>query len=1000
MALAADPAGDSAGALTGDSATKVVFNRDVRPILSDLCFQCHGPDEKKREGGLRLDLRDAAIATTAIVPGNLADSELVARIVSTDPELRMPPPETNKSLSEAQIDTLRRWIEQGAEYQTHWAFIPPTKPTPPETDDRSWPINPIDRFVLARLRAEGLAPSPEASRETLIRRLSLDLTGLPPTIAEVETFVSDRSPDAYEKLVDRLLDSPRYGERMATPWLDAARYADSNGYQVDRDRELWAWRDWVIRSFNNNLDFERFTIEQLAGDLLPEPTFDQRVATGFNRNHMLNEEGGIIAEEFLAEYTADRVETTAAIWLGQTFNCTRCHDHKFDPFTQADFYSLKAFFHNVPEQGVGSYGRPIRVNAPPYLKLPAPAAEAKIAELTAKQQSLAAAIKQRTDDASASLDTWAAAIASTPASWQPALFDSIEGNPPGVTITPSGLGIDLAAEPAGKRVLKIGVVLPSGPITAIRLALETSAAEATIELSRVAITQTMPMPMPMPIPVRPIAADDSLPASETAKLLDTNAATRVTLKPGAATKGTIDLLLESPRAADAERKCLIELDLESISANVTFRLFATSTAADRLVPTSIATVAKMPTATRSAAETKQLLDHRLAQDSEHARLTAESDTVKKGIEATEAEIPTTLVMEELPKPRETFVLMRGVYDKQGDAVTAATPGSLPPMDASLPRNRLGLARWLVGAENPLTARVTVNRIWEQFFGVGLVATTEDFGSQGSLPSDQELLDWLAVDFREGGWDIKRLIRQIVGSATYRQSSIASSELLRSDPQNRLLARGPRFRLPAESIRDQAIFVSGLLVDSIGGPAVKPYHPPGLYEQVTAGSGTNVYVVGQGNELFRRSLYTYWKRSVPHPAMLLFDAPFRESCTLRRPRSNTPLQALNLMNDPTFVEAAEFLAARMIREGGDSIQGRLAHGFRLVLARDPSPGEWQVLRRSFDRARADFAADPEGAKQLLAVGSHPATQTLDPIEHAAYATVAATLLNLDETITKE
>lgn len=357
-------------------------------------------------------------------------------------------------------------------------------------------------------------------------------------------------------------------------------------------------------------------------------------------------------------------------------------------------------------------------------------------------------------------------------------------------------------------------------------------------------------------------------------------------------------------------------------------------------------------------------------------------------------------MEELPKPRETFVLMRGVYDKPGDAVTAATPGSLPPMDPSLPRNRLGLARWLVSAENPLTARVTVNRIWEQFFGVGLVATTEDFGSQGSLPSHPELLDWLAVDFREGGWDVKRLIRQIVVSATYRQSSIASPELLKSDPQNRLLARGPRFRLTAESIRDQAIFVSGLLVDSIGGPSVKPYHPPGLYEQVTAGSGTNVYVVGQNGDLFRRSLYTYWKRSVPHPAMMLFDAPFRETCTLRRPRSNTPLQALNLMNDPTFVEAAEFLASRMIREGGDSIQGRLAHGFRLVLARDPSPAEWKLLRRGFDRARVDFAADPEGAKQLLAIGSHPAIQTHDPIEHAAYATVAATLLNLDETITKE
>jgi hypothetical protein len=759
------------------ASERLEFNRDVRPILSDNCFFCHGPDAEQRQAGLRLDLREDALAAAAFLPGVPDESLLVQRILSDDPDELMPPPDSHKKLTSDQKETLRRWIAEGAEYQLHWAFVAPVKPDlPPESAIGSNIQNPIDNFIRAKLGEMGLSPSPAASRESLIRRVTLDLTGLPPTPDEVDAFLHDSAANAYERVVDRLLASPHFGERMAVDWLDAARYADTNGYQVDRDRELWPWRDWVIRAFNDNMPFDRFTIEQLAGDLLPGATLAQRIATGFHRNHMLNEEGGILEDEFLAEYTADRVETTATVWLGQTFNCARCHDHKFDPFTQRDFYAMKAFFHNVPERGVGDYSSPIRRNAPPFVRLPAPDIESRIAELQSK-----------------------------------------------------------------------------------------------------------------------------LPESE----------------------------CPSPAVTEEEL-----------------------------------------------------------------------ETLKKQIAAAELEIPTTLVMEEMNEPRSTYILLRGAYDRLGDVVTAATPAVLPELDDNLPRNRLGLAQWLVSKGNPLTARVTVNRLWQQVFGTGLVRTSEDFGSQGELPSHPELLDWLAVTFRESGWNVKHLLRLLVTSATYRQQSHLSPILLEIDPDNRLLARGPRLRLMAEFVRDQALAASGLLTGELGGPSVKPYHPPGLYEQVTSGSGYNVYVAGKGDELRRRSLYTYWKRSVPHPAMLLFDAPFRETCTLRRPTSNTPLQALNLLNDPTYVEAARFLAARMMGEGGSTIDSRLTHGFRLLLARPPRPRELEVLRAAFDRAYGDFQNDPEAANAFLAVGEMGRAPELGAVELSAYSLVAATLMNLDETVMKE
>lgn len=756
---------------------KIEFNRDIRPILSDACFHCHGPDQHTRESGLRLDVREEALKEgelggIAIVPGKPEESDLIRRIFSTDADELMPPAKAHKELSATQKETLKQWIAQGAEYQIHWAYLPIQRPTVP-----AGAAHPVDAFVRQRLAVEKIHAAEEADKITLIRRVTLDLIGLPPTPEEVNAFVHDVAPGAYERVVDRLLASPHYGERMAVDWMDAARFADTNGYQVDRDRTLYGWRDWVIKAFQENKRFDQFTIEQIAGDLLPNATHDQRIATGFNRNNMVNEEGGITPEEFLAEYTADRVETTATVWLAQTFNCTRCHDHKFDPITQRDFYSMKAFFHNVSEQGVGDYKKPANVSSPPFLALPAPEIEAQIVVLKTEMEAL------KKDDSKAAKDR------------------------------------------------------------------------------------------------------------------------------------------------------LTEL-------------------------------------TKSLAET-------------------------------ESRIPVSLVMDDAA-PRETFILLRGAFDQLGEKVTANTPAVLPPMRGDLPRNRLGLAHWLVDPANPLPARVTVNRYWQMIFGTGLVRTAEDFGSQGEPPSHPELIDWLAAEFISSGWDVKALMRLIVTSQTYRQSSKLSPEAYERDPENRLLARGPRFRLQGEFVRDQALAASGLLVKKIGGPSVKPYHPPGLYEQVvsTRDNPHSTYTQDHGEALHRRSLYTYWKRSVPNPAMMLFDAPFRETYTVRRPRTNTPLQALNLLNDPTYVEASRFLAQRMMREGGVSTASRLSYGFRLVTARDPRTAELAILEASLERTLRDFQSDPASASAFLKIGEAPTDASLQVAELASYTTLASTMLNLDEAVTKE
>ncbi|MFI5387313.1 MAG: DUF1549 domain-containing protein, partial [Fimbriimonadales bacterium] len=679
---------------------RLQYNRDIRPILSDYCLSCHGPDASRRKAKLRLDVRKGAMERGAFVPGKPKQSALIDRVLSDDPDEVMPPPGSHKALNRRQKEMLQRWIAEGAEYQAHWAFVPPVKS--PRIQPAGAVIrDPIDAFIQERLAREGLRPSPEASRETLIRRVTLDLTGLPPIPSEVDAFVADGSSDAFEKVVDRLLSSPRYGERMAVDWLDAARYADSNGYQVDRDRELWPWRDWVIRAFNDNKPFDKFTIEQIAGDLLPNATLDQRIATGFHRNHMLNEEGGIIPEEFLAEYTADRVETTAAVWLGQTFNCARCHDHKYDPFTQRDFYAMKAFFHNVPERGVGNYGSPIRINAPPFLKLAAPEVEARIATLNKLLKALNEQITALADRSSVGLDAWTRLVVGDAVKWVPVELLSASGGDPPPRLDAATRSVEIIPREKRPVTFKTKARLPEGRVTALRLECATTAAEARPQWIELRIARSKP------IRLRAVSSGDSIAEAEAAKLLDKDRTTRaaLSLKKDHAVQAVFGL--ETPEEK-APSEIDIELDLEDVGAPLRWRVFVTAADIERLVPSDVLAIARKAGKDRTEAERKRLMEVRLARQPEHRRLVEEVESLKKQVGAAEAEVPTTLVMEEMKDPRPTFVLVRGAYDKPGEAVKAATPAVLSGLDDGAPRNRLGLARWLVGPSNPLTARVTVN----------------------------------------------------------------------------------------------------------------------------------------------------------------------------------------------------------------------------------------------------------------------------------------------------
>ena len=1028
------------------------FDRDIKPILSNHCYPCHGPSESDREAKLRLDVQKEALAARkkgpAVKPGDLAGSGVWKRITHADADERMPPPDAKKPLNARQIELIRRWIKAGAEWSQHWSFVAPKKRAEPRVSDSKWTRNAIDRFILARLEKEGIKPSAEADRRTLIRRLSLDLIGLPPKPAEVEAFVNDRSPKALETLVDRLLASRHYGERMALLWLDAARYGDTSVHHADGPRDMWAWRDRVVKAYNDNLPFDRFSIEQLAGDLIPEATLEQQILSGFNRNNATTDEGGAIAEEYRIKYAVDRVKTTSTIWLGLSMECGQCHEHKYDPVSQEEYYQFFAFFNVSSDKGMQSR----KGNAQPMISIPDPAAERELPAIKAKIAAVDAKMKARRAAIGPAFDTWVkkkeaeAKDPSRPAVQMPgaALLDFAidEGKGGSIKdgIDPKRVGrikgkaqwtkgrSDHALKFNGKNYVDLGNVADfertdrfsyggwvqvepntTGAILA-RMDDRSSYRGYDLYVSKGRVSAHLINAWPgnaikvttkKAIKARTwhhvmMTYDGSSKAKGVTIYVNGEPwpwaieqnGLRATMRtpktlligsrhPGSRFRGMIDAIQVYDRMLGAE-------EVKALAKG------------DTLTP-----VLAIPAAKRTKAQVESLRKYYLNRvDGPYKALAKERNALSAREGELNKPVTTVMVMKDMAKPRDTFILNRGAYDAPTKKkVTAGTPAILPPMAQGDPRNRLGLARWLFRPDHPLTARVTVNRTWQTFFGTGLVATSSDFGSQGTYPSHPELLDWLAVDFRESGWDVKRMIKQIVLSATYRQSSKVSPELLRRDPENRLLGRGPRFRLQGELIRDAALAVSGLLITDFGGPGVKPYQPPGLWKEVGLG-GNPKFVQDKGRKLYRRSLYTYWKRSAPPPNMKIFDAPTREECVVQRPRTNTPLQALVTLNDVQFVEAARHLAERMMKEGGAGAKKRAEFGFLLATARRPRPSERAVLIDVYRHGLKRYRGDGEAAKKLLASGESKRDASLDAAEQAAWTVVASMILNLDETLTRE
>jgi len=1150
-------------------AEPVSFDEQIRPILSNKCYACHGPDEATRKAGLRFDIEEAsraelATGLRAIVPGDLAASALHARITTEDAGERMPPASFKKDLTPEEIALLTQWVQEGAVYQKHWSFITPERPDVPAVTKAGFGYNEIDAFVLARLEKAGLTPSLLADKRTLIRRLTLDLTGLPPTREEVAAFDADDSPEAYERLVDRLLASPRYGEHMARHWLDAARYADTNGYHIDNERYMWRWRDWVIDAYNNNQPFDEFTIDQLAGDLVENPTMDQQIASGFNRNHMINFEGGIIEEEYRSAYVIDRVNTTGTVWMGLTIGCAQCHTHKYDPITHEEYYQFYAYFNTVQEKGIDG----IDGNSMPLMKAPRSEDLARIEALTQEIQAKLVELEAPDEALDAKQAAWERTLnKELGGRWEPVkVAESKSSGGAELNLLPDGSILVSGANPEDETYTLV-LDTPLKRITGIRLEAMTHedfggksgrAPNGNFVLTDVTLGFSEPGSTEPPQPIKLIQAeaDYEQPEHPVALAIDGDPATgwgaggheraegrmavfiperpvgfgegaRLTLTltqsspfkqhamgrfrvrvttdealrpsqlgtwqvngPYASDDGAkayetayppeqgVDLAAvyedgrqkwaAAPWAADGQVLTLpggtaayylyrkvtafsertMELDLASNDAlkvwvngevvhdnnvqrgvmpgefdRITVPLkegdnellvkvvnygnkyefyFARAAEQYRDVPLPIEAVLASRPASRSEEQRKALLHYFRGREipdwvtrkQAHDVLAAERKALEDGA-------PTVMVMGEMAEPRETFMLARGEYDKPTTKVEPKTPAALPPMPAEYPNNRLGLAQWLVSREHPLTSRVTVNRLWQQIFGTGLVKSTEDFGLQGDAPTHPLLLDWLAVDFIENGWDRKRLLKQLVMTHTYRQESRATLELLEADSANRLLARAPRYRLDAEVLRDNALAASGLLVEKQGGPSVKPYQPPGIWEEVAYGGGFTAqeFTPDTGEGLYRRSMYTFWKRQAPPPSMVLFDAPNRETCSVKRSRTNTPLQALGLMNDPQFVEAARVLAQRALLEGGSTPDERIVFLFETLTARTPHAEEIGTLRSLFEKQRERFEQNAEAAAGLIGVGDSVPAEGLAPGELAAWTTVASVIFNLDETISK-
>ena len=1036
------------------------YNRDIRPILAENCFACHGPDSASRKAGLRIDRRDDAIEGKAIVPGKPEASDMITRINSSDAKELMPPAKSHKKLTPAQKETLKKWIAEGAEYQPHWSFIPPTRPKAPAVQDKAWVRNPIDAFVLAELEKRGLKPAPEADRRTLARRLSFDLTGLPPEPADVEAFVNDKSEQYYEKFVDKLMDSPHWGEHRGRYWLDYARYADTHGIHFDNFREVWSYRDWVISAFNKNMPFDQFTIDQLAGDLLPNPTLDQKVATGFNRCNITTNEGGAINEEYIVLYARDRTETTSQVWMGLTTGCAVCHDHKFDPVSQRDFYALSAFFNNTTQNAMDGNIH----NTPPIIPVPKTEDRPRFDQVTKEMGDLKAKLDGRKNAAKPDFDKWlTTASAGTVLAKNPtaglrlhAPFTDGEGTRAAFTtdgqIRFASLGDGYAWGPGQRTGKALQVKQTGSQITIPEVGdfdrTQAFTVSAFVKITRRGTTGAVVSRMDDPkakhrgwdlwveadkpgfhlISAFPedalkIVGNNPLPFNQWAHLaivLDGSgkAAGATIYVNGVPQPATVQFdTLKSTTKTDAPLTIGGRGPTERIFNNLIedVRIYDKALSpleVEQLAKYGAATEAlTKPTAQRTPADVTAAFDWWLGT---YDAPTRELDVQIAKFQAEEATLKGRGTIAHIMNERRdvepgAFILFRGDYDKRRDPVKANTPSSMPAMPKELPRNRLGLAKWLLQKDHPLTTRVTVNRFWQELFGTGLVRTSGDFGIAGELPSHPELLDWLAMEFREPtaglccedgvAWDVKRFFKVLVTSATYRQAAVTTKDKLDKDRDNRLMSRGPRFRMDAEMIRDNALAASGLLVRKLGGASVRPYQPDGVWEAVAMpGSNTRDYKKDVGDGLYRRSMYTFWKRAAPPASMEVLNAPNRETCAVRRDRTNTPIAALLTLNDVQFVEAARVLAEKAIK-AGPTDDARINFISAKLLARAFKPQELAIVKESLTALRANYKAKPADAAKLITFGESKPDATLDAIELAAWTMLVNELLNLDEVLNK-
>ena len=1030
------------------------FNKDIRSILVENCFSCHGADSGSRKADLRLDQRDAAIESGAIAPGDPDSSVMLDRIFSDDPEEVMPPPSLKKVLTSEQKELLKRWIAEGAEYEPHWSFIPPQRPEPPAVKNETWVRNPIDRFVLARLEAEGLTPAAEADRRVLARRLALDITGLPPEPAVVDAFVADPHPDAYDRLVDTMLSSLEWGEHRGRHWLDYARYADTHGIHFDNYREMWTYRQWVVNAFNRNMPFDQFTILQLAGDLVsnhgpdatPDQILDNRIASGFNRCNMTTNEGGIIDEEYIVLYARDRTETTSAVWLGLTTGCAVCHDHKFDPFTQKEFYELSAFFNNTTQAARDGNIQ----DTPPILPVPKLEDRSRFAALEKELPSAKTAVESRKTAAKPEFESWIKAA--TPAIVAKSLpqdtplvdlpLDEGQGSTTRVLLAGKQTELPLTptttwqAGPNGMPAIlldgKAGELAGSGDFEHDQAFSVTFWVRVPANDSSYAVISRMDdanafRGWDVWVQGRRIAMhlvhsypDDALKVVAKNQLkADTWTLVSVTYDGSGKAEGVKiyydGKLQEKPQVENNKfKKNTIRTEVPLVIGGrakgatahavglASLSLWGRSLSAGEIEGISraqtIAEIVKLPAEERVQAG-GTLYSWWLATFDEPFKA-ATADVAKFDAEMAEIRKRGTVahVMHEKAEMAKAFVLNRGEYDKRGDEVEANTPDVLPPLPDHLPKNRLGLAQWLLLQDHPLTSRVTVNRFWQEVFGTGLVRSSGDFGITGELPSHPELLDWLAIEFIESGWDVKKLFRLMVTSAAYRQSAAATPEKLTKDSANRLLSRGPRFRMDAEMVRDHALAASGLLVPALGGRGVKPYQPDGVWEAVSMGGNTNKYNRDKGENVYRRSMYWFWKRSAPPASLDIFNAPSRENCCVKRERTNTPLQALVTLNDPQFVEAARALADRALEIGGETDESRIEFIAERLLARPFTADEMPIVKQSLADLMAWYKDHPDDAKQVIAVGdSKP--RAADPVLLASWTMLTNELMNLDEVLCK-